>query len=156
MTLLFLEAVHINVSPENAGIFLKCINWYETTYLKPAYLGYYCYPVLRISYLRVEAAGRTGACERVMTWVSACTILCVRRITSTTTTPTHYGTSETLPTTEKNTHYVVYTRSIHTARQTRQDGPVCVVSCQAVWIESRNSLAKSEQSADRSPSSRDV
>jgi len=33
---------------------------------------------------------------------------------------------------------------------------VLSVSRQAVWIESQDSLAKSEQSADRSPSSRDV
>jgi len=45
---------------------------------------------------------------------------------------------------------------IHTARQTRQDGPVCVVSASAGWIESRNSLTKSEQSADRPPDAPDA
>jgi len=37
--------------------------------------------------------------------------------------------------------------------QTRHDKTVLSVSCQAVRIESRDRLAKSEQSADRSPSS---
>jgi len=38
----------------------------------------------------------------------------------------------------------------------RHDKTVLSVSCQAVWIESRDRLAKSEQSADRSTSSRGV
>ena len=38
----------------------------------------------------------------------------------------------------------------------RHDKTVLSVSCQAVWIESRDRLAKSGQFADRSPSSRGV
>ena len=38
----------------------------------------------------------------------------------------------------------------------RYDKTVVSVSCQALWIESRDRLTKSEQSADRSPSSRSV
>jgi len=38
----------------------------------------------------------------------------------------------------------------------RHDKTVLSVSCQAVLIESRDRLAKSEQSADRSPASRGV
>ena len=38
----------------------------------------------------------------------------------------------------------------------RHDKTVLSVSCLAVWIESRDRLAKTEQLADRSPSSRDV